>query len=86
MMGDFGFFHIEPPFVCRGIGMQSETTVGADLLAGFPANGLAANSYRDRPANTFNGRRITTIALPNVRGELSSQGVAISWAPKRVGQ
>jgi hypothetical protein len=86
MIGDFGFFHIEPPFVCRGIGMQSETTVVADLLAGFSANGLAVKAYRDRPANTFNGRRITTIVLPNVRGELSSQGMAISWAPKRVEQ
>ncbi len=77
MLGGFSLFHFETPFVFGGTVTQSETLDGLSLPQGLPANGLAANVYRDRAGNASKGRWITTIAVPKGRGEFTSQGVPL---------
>jgi hypothetical protein len=77
MLDGFSLFHFEAPFVFGGTVTQSETLDGMILPPGLPSNGLAANAYRDRAANTSKGRWITTIAVPKGRCEFTSQGVPL---------
>jgi hypothetical protein len=77
ILGDYNLFHFEMPFVFGGVVTQSETLNGLHLPPNMPANGLAANAYRDRAGNASKGRWITTIAVPKSRGEFTSQGVPL---------
>jgi hypothetical protein len=81
MLGGFSLLHYEMPFVFGGLVTQSETLTGLSLPTGLPANGLAANAYRDRAGNASKGRWITTIAVPKGRGEFTSQGVPLVQTP-----
>lgn len=85
MLSGFSLFHFEIPFVFGGAVTQSETLDGLNLPAGLPANGLAANAYRDRAGNASKGRWITTIAVPKGRGEFTSQGVPLVQGRERGG-
>ncbi len=77
LLNNFSLLHFEMPFVFGGTVTQSESRAGLSLPENFPANGLAANVYRDRAGNASKGRWITTIAIPNARGEFTSQGVPL---------
>jgi hypothetical protein len=77
MLNDYSLFHFEMPFVFGGVVTPSESRDGLNFPADFPANGLAANAYRDRAGNASKGRWITTIAVPKARGEFTSQGVPL---------
>jgi hypothetical protein len=77
MLDGFSLLHFEIPFVFGGAVTQSETLDGLSLPAVLPANGLAANAYRDRAGNATKGRWITTIASPQGRGHFTSQGLPL---------
>lgn len=86
LLGGFSLLHFEIPFVFGGAVTQPEATCGLHLPAGLPSNGLAANAYRDRSGNATKGRWITTIAVPEGRGEFTSQGVPLVPVSERGGQ
>lgn len=77
LLSGFSLLHFEAPFVFGGSVTSAETIDGLELPDGFPANGLAANAYRDRAGNASKGRWITTIAIPKGRSEFTSQGVPL---------
>jgi len=77
LLGDYSLLHFEMPFVLGGVVTQSESRAGLNLPAELPSNGLAVNVYRDRAGNASKGRWITTIAIPKVKGEFTSQGVPL---------
>jgi hypothetical protein len=77
LLSNFNLFHFEIPFVCGGAVTRSESLNGLNLPTTLPANGLAANAYRDRAGNASKGRWITSLAIPKGRGEFTSQGIPL---------
>lgn len=77
MLGDFNLINFEMPFVLGAAVTMPESRDGLEIPPDLPSNGLAANAYRDRSGNASKGRLITTIAVPKVLGEFTTQGIPL---------
>lgn len=77
LLDGYKLFHFEMPFAFGASITPSESRAGLTVSSDFPTNGLSANAYRDRAGNASKGRWITSIAIPNGRGDFTSQGVPL---------
>ena len=77
MLSEFNLINFEMPFVFGAVVTKSESRDGLYIPQRLPSNGLAANAYRDRSGNASKGRLMTTIAVPKLLGEFTTQGIPL---------